>query len=92
VRGASGGGFDNGLFRVIREHKDPELRSTRIPSCERSTGRWPWRSRGSRGWSSPAGRDTPSTSASRRLSPRWSTRSRRARRRSPHRLPASRNR
>jgi len=31
VRGASGGGFDNGLFRVIREHKDPELRAQHGP-------------------------------------------------------------
>ena len=27
ISGASGGGFDNGLFRVIREHKDPEQRA-----------------------------------------------------------------
>jgi hypothetical protein len=27
VAGATGGGFDNGLFRVIREHKDPEQRA-----------------------------------------------------------------
>jgi radical SAM protein with 4Fe4S-binding SPASM domain len=31
VRGAAGGGFDNGLFRVIREHKDPELRAKHGP-------------------------------------------------------------
>jgi len=31
VRGAAGGGFDNGLFRVIREHKDPALRATHGP-------------------------------------------------------------
>ncbi len=31
VRAAGGGGFDNGLFRVIREHKDPELRAAHGP-------------------------------------------------------------
>ena len=28
---AGGKGFDNGLFRVIREHKDPELRAQHGP-------------------------------------------------------------
>jgi radical SAM protein with 4Fe4S-binding SPASM domain len=27
VAGAAGGGFDNGLFRILREHLDPELRA-----------------------------------------------------------------
>ncbi|MCB9751809.1 MAG: radical SAM protein [Myxococcales bacterium] len=31
VQGAAGGGFDNGLFRLIREHKDPELRAAHGP-------------------------------------------------------------
>ena len=31
VRGATGQGFDNGLFRVIREHKDPALRALHGP-------------------------------------------------------------
>ncbi len=31
VRGATGKGFDNGLFRVIREHKDPALREQHGP-------------------------------------------------------------
>ena len=31
VRGASGAGFDNGLFRLIREHKDPALRAQHGP-------------------------------------------------------------
>lgn len=31
VRGAGGKGFDNGLFRVIREHKDPGLRAQHGP-------------------------------------------------------------
>jgi len=31
VRPAAGGGFDNALFRVIREHKDPELREKNGP-------------------------------------------------------------
>ncbi|MEZ4450065.1 MAG: radical SAM protein [Nannocystaceae bacterium] len=31
VRPATGGGFDNGLFRVIREPKDPEARAKRGP-------------------------------------------------------------
>ena len=31
VRGASGGGFDNGLFRVIREYKDPAMREAHGP-------------------------------------------------------------
>jgi len=31
VRGAGGQGFDNGLFRVIREHKDPALRAAHGP-------------------------------------------------------------
>ncbi|MCA9706575.1 MAG: radical SAM protein [Myxococcales bacterium] len=31
VRPAAGGGFDNGLFRVIREHKDPALRAAHGP-------------------------------------------------------------
>ncbi len=31
VQSASGGGFDNGLFRVVREHKDPEMRALHGP-------------------------------------------------------------
>jgi radical SAM protein with 4Fe4S-binding SPASM domain len=31
VQAAGGGGFDNGLFRVVREHKDPELRAQHGP-------------------------------------------------------------
>ncbi len=31
VRGAAGGGFDNGLFRLIREHKDPARRRAEGP-------------------------------------------------------------
>jgi radical SAM protein with 4Fe4S-binding SPASM domain len=31
VQRAKGGGFDNGLFRVVREHKDPELRAQHGP-------------------------------------------------------------
>ncbi len=31
VRGAGGQSFDNGLFRVIREHKDPALRAAHGP-------------------------------------------------------------
>jgi len=31
VRGASGGGFDNGLFRVIRESNDPAVRAVQGP-------------------------------------------------------------
>jgi radical SAM protein with 4Fe4S-binding SPASM domain len=31
VRGAGGQGFDNGLFRVVREHKDPALRAQHGP-------------------------------------------------------------
>ncbi|PCC75852.1 hypothetical protein [Nannocystis exedens] len=38
IRGAGGKSFDNGLFRVIREHVDPELREKHGPGDRGAAG------------------------------------------------------